>query len=342
MLETNLNALFASKQTAKGTPNATGTKRFKQVAGDLAVAIDQGSEAWSDMDKYGSQTDFVNSVTGNGSPGIEATPEELAWLLYAYEGGETTSAVPGPPAKTAHVTVPLPTAGFWTTWHKRIGGSQVQRQQFADTRISQIQIEGSTAQKVVRVTPTLLSLDPAQVVAADPVTDLPAKRPFIYTEGSGAFEIDGAVFRGHSQFQVISNADLSVVYGDDAVAYDVVSGTPSVTIACSIYVDADGLAKYNEHVYGTATPAPGAKPLRTIRPYGGYEFNLGARAGATGALTGDAFKHEMPGVKWGVPEAPAANPQGGAAELALAGQMRKVSGSPAYRNTVTCDDAAYV
>lgn len=341
MQELSINALAAAKQTAKATAATAGFKRMKWVAGDLELSRDDGTEEWSDLGKYGSATDWINSVTGGGSTGIEATPEELAALVYWFEGGETTTAIVGPPAKTKHTFVPLPTPGFWTTWFRRVGASQVQRQNFVDTRIGQLVIEGSTAQKAVRVTPTLMSLDPGVVVAADPDSTIPAKRPFIYTEGSGAFKIDGTVYRGQSQFTFTTNADLSTVFGDDTVPYDVVTGNPAVTIGATIYFDGDGLSKYNTEVYGAASPAAGTKPRKTVSPLGSYECTLQARGQSDGNTNGDEFHLLIPGVKWAIPNAPAPSPGGGSAEVALTGSMRVVSGSPAYQIDVTCDSAAF-
>ncbi len=341
MQELSINALAAAKQSAKGTASTTGFKRLIWVNGDIEFARDDGSEEYSDLGKYGSATDWINGVSGTGTPGIEATPEELAALIYWYEGGETTTSVTGPPAKTKHTFVPLPTPGFWTTWFRRVGASQVQRQNFVDSRIGQLVIEGSTAQKAVRVTPSVMSLDPAVVVAADPTSTLPAKRPFIYTEGTGTFTIDTLTFRGHSQFTFTTNADLSTVPGDDITPYDVVTGNPGVTIGCTIYMDSEGLAEYNRLVYGTATPTAGAKPRKTVPALGSYEFTLSAQDPSTGTANGDVFHLLIPGVKWAVPNAPAPSPGGGSAELALAGSMRTVAGQPAYQLDVTCDSPAF-
>lgn len=341
MQELSINALAAAKQSAKGTAATTDFKRLKWVAGDLELSRDDGTEEWSDLGKYGSATDWINSVSGGGTPSVEATPEELAALIYWFEGGETTTAVTGPPAKTKHTFVPLPTPGFWTTWFRRVGASQVQRQNFVDTRIGQLVIEGSTAQKAVRITPSLMALDPGAIVATDPSSTIPEKRPYIYTEGSGSFEIDGAVFRGQSQFTFTTNADLSTVFGDDTVPYDVVPGNPSVTIGATIYFDAQGLAKYNTEVYGTASPTAGTKPRKTVSPLGSYEFTLQARDQETGAVNGDEFHLLIPGVKWAIPNAPAPSPGGGSAEVALTGSMRVIEGEPAYQLDVTCDSAAF-
>lgn len=95
-LESNIYALWASKQVAKGTPNTAGTKRLIQVAGDLEVQRADSSEAFSDLDRYGNQTDFVNTLMGAGSPGVEGQSDVLAYLSWIFFGGETFTAGTNP------------------------------------------------------------------------------------------------------------------------------------------------------------------------------------------------------------------------------------------------------
>jgi hypothetical protein len=163
--ELQIYGLWAGKQTAKGTALVAPAKRFKQVAGGFNVVREDGSENYSDATQFPSTTDWINTMSGNGQPGIEATPEELAWMLWAAEGGETTSAVTGPPAKTKHTAVPLPGLGHWHDWTDRQGSQVIDRWRHNDCQISQLQVEGSTANKAVRVTPSIVSLDPGEQVA---------------------------------------------------------------------------------------------------------------------------------------------------------------------------------
>lgn len=339
--ELQIYGLWAAKQTAKGTANSAPAHRFKQVAGVFAFPREDGSEAYSDATHIPDTLDWVNTLVGNGTPGIQATPDEIAWLHWAFEGGETTAAVAGPPAKTKHTTVPLPGLGHWQTWINRIGSQVVDRFEHADCQISQIVVEGSTANKAVRITPTLLSLDPGKTRAADPAAGMPTTAGMLYTDGTGRFEIDGAVFRGHSQFTLTITKDLQPVYGDDIVVYDFGIGNVSVTIGVTLYMDLDGQAQFNKIVYGTATPAAGTKPLRVIPAMGSYGFDLRARDAAA-AVTGDKYVLDMPAVKWAVPPSPAPNAAGGVAEIALAGAMRKPGGGvQPYTIDVDCDAAAF-
>lgn len=344
MLELNRYGLWVGKQTAKGTPVASGAfvKRLIQVGGTLNAPQEQGSENWSDLSKFGDSTDWVNSVAGNGAPVVEATPEELAYLLYLFHGGETVTNITGPPAKKKHTTVPLSGPGFWASMFKRQGVTDIVRQQFNDLRIGQLVIEGSTANKAVRVTPTILSLDPGVNKTADPSapSGMPAKVPFLFTDGQGLYTVDGTAFAGHSQFTLTLNEDLTIVYADDITGFAVITGNPTVTIGATLFLEGFALQEWNKLVYGTTTPAADAKPQRVLPALGSYSFYLKAKDG-TGVLNGDEFKLTMGKVRWTAPDIPDPNPDGGAAEIALAGAMRVAGQTNPYVIDVNCDDLAY-
>lgn len=445
-MEANINAIWFGKQTAKGTELAAPTHRAIWVGGDLAVNRDDGSENWSDLSKYGDRTDFVNSLTGAGSPVFEASPSEtgaLLWLAHGQEtfaagtnnvwtlGGNPSSgsfvlqiwdgtqlisvasqantvaaatlatainsamttaghtgtpvACGGGPLDTAPITitfsgtstaakpfyltkgtdttspaatltattpavrgkhtfVPQATQGHWATFIKRVGSTVVQRQSFIDCLIGGFTFEASTSAKAARITPNILSLDPAKTVAADPAAGLPTgvdRRPFLYTEGTGTFTMDGVVQAGQSQMSLTVNEDRNPVYGDDVVAYDFAVGQPTVSLGITVGFDATGLADWNRLVYGTASPAAGTKPQRNIPALGSYAFDLQQKDG-NGNLTGNRFKVTIPGVKWAVPAAPAPNPDGGPTEVAFAGEVRTVGASQPYTIEVyNSDNSAY-
>lgn len=451
--ELNISGLWVGKQTAKGTENTTPSKRLVHVGGGrMRVARDDGSENWSDMSKYGSQTDWINTLLGNGAPPIEATPSELAYLLWLIHGAETvvagtnevqtitTTGVPTggsfdlaytyydpltgtvkdstsanivfnetaasmdtkleaisqlgvgslttgggplptgvtvtfsgatvsakphrafkiiannltggatpqpvvtrttPGVKRKHTFIPSLTAGFWCTWFQRLGLSVITRESYIDSLITAFTLEASTANKAGRITPTVLCLDPAKIAAADPAAALPTElRPFLYTDGTGTYTIDGVAFTEQSQYTLTVNEDKNPTYGDDAVPFDMVTGQPSVTIGATLKMSAAALAEYYRLVYGTSTPATNAKPARYITGLGSYSYNLNQKD-PDGFQNGNRHVLTMPGVKWAVPDAPDANPDGGDSEIALAGAMRTITGQNPYTLDVYNDDVAY-
>jgi len=338
--ELQIYSLWAGKQTAKGTPNTAPAKRFKQISGDFNIPRADGNQKYGDATASPGNEDWVDTLVGNGNPGILATPEELAWLLWAQEGGETTAAVTGPPAKTKHTVVPLPGLGHVCTFVTRKGSQVAERMQHNDSYISQSEIGGSTGSKAVRITPTVLSLDPGEQRAADPAAAMPTKATMLYTDGASRFSVDGTTFTGHSEFTATVAKELTPVYGDSENVEDLAIAATVVGIGVTLYMNATGKAQLYKLLYGTPTPAAGQKPQRVIGPLGSYLFDLRARDTA-GVANGDKFVFTLAGVKWQIPDAPDPNPEGGTPTYTLQGEAREVGSTPLYQTDIDCDAAAF-
>lgn len=337
LLEPNIYALWVGKQSAKGTPNTAPGKRLVMVGGNLGAARDDGSENYSDLTKYGSQTDWINSLSGAGEPALQGTPTELAYLYWLMHGAETVSAVTGPPTASRHRFTPTSTMGHYFTAFLRVGATSIRRQQFNDCIITRIAIEASTANKPLRVTPRILSLDPAAIYSADPAAAMPTERPFLHTDLSvnagatsdGSLVLDGVTYRGVTQWSLVVDDAWEPNYGDDSRPYDFHQGTPTVTVGATLLLDSIALARFNALYYGTTTPTAGTKPLRTVPALGSFKPTLRQRD-SVGAFNGLQFVGDVPGVKWTLPDAPAPNPDGGQTEIALAGSMRPIAGQQPY------------
>lgn len=329
--ESNIYALWAAKQTAKGTVATTATKRLQQVGGNIDIMREDGSENYSDLDRFGDEVDFINTLQGGGSPVIHAQPNATAYLLWLFCGGETFTAKSVGVSAPKFVFTPQTNTGFWLTLWKRMGLTDIIRQRYADCKITSIKIEGSTGSKVVKITPTIVSLDPGEKIAADPVVALEVAEPFLWTDATGTITIDSTIFRATTQFSITLDAGLAPWQGDSVKFYDLVAANASVTMeGPTLLLDSASLAQYNLIMYGNASPANGDKPLAT-RPSVGT-FTAEYVRGATDLR--ESLKIELPGVKWSPDLAVAPNPDGGATEIALNGSMRKVVGQPAFRITV--------
>lgn len=329
-VESNIYALWAAKQTAKGAVASTATKRLQQVGGNLEIARADGSENFSDLDRFGDATDFVDTMQGGGSPVIHGQPNATAYLLWLFFGGETFTAGGGGNPPKFEFT-PLANTGFWITFWKRVGLVDIVRQRYADCKISSIKIEASTASKVVKITPTIVSLDPGEKIAADPSPTLELAEPFLWTDATSTIKVDTTTFRAVSQFSITLDAGLTPWQGDSVTYYDLVNGGASISMeGPTMLLDATSMARYNDIIYGTPTPANGDKP-KTSRPIpGSFEAEFVRGTGATR----ESLKVELAGVKWSPDLAIAPSPDGGPVEIALNGEMRKVVGQPAVKLTV--------
>ncbi|HEU4657900.1 MAG TPA: hypothetical protein VFR97_10255 [Capillimicrobium sp.] len=340
MLELNKYALWAGVRKDRATAAlAAAAVRLLWLTGNLEINREQATDNFSDLGKFGGTIDAITRLSGGGTPAIAATPEEFARLLWIFHGGETTQAVAGPPAKTKHIFKPLPGSGFWVDFWKHLGETDKQLEQYLLSKISQVVIDLSTANAGGRITPTIVSLDPAVTYAADPADGMPVKGPFKYQEGEGAFKLDGVVHRGLTQLTLTLNEDLQVVPGDGVAPLDLQPANPSATIGFTLQLNAQGLARFFEQVYGTPTPAAGTRPIGHLPPLVGYNALL-KRRDDDGNLTGDEFEVDIPNIRLQMPPAPAPG-GGGTSELAFAGRLEPVPGQDLYTLSVTCDDAAY-
>lgn len=275
-----------------------------------------------------------------GALGLQPIPAPTL-TTGALTGGSITYGAGTTGSGYLHTATPSDVGGFYSTWAKSVGKSVVWRGQFNDCRISVLRWEGSSASKVLKVTPTLLILDPGQIIAADPTQGDDGTRPFIYTEGAGSFTIDGEVYNGHSSFAMEGQWGLAEWYGDGVTPFDVTNTRATVNLqGITILIDAQGLARYNEQIYGTPTPATSSKPLQTIPALGSYSCLYGAVSPYTG-LVSESAEFTLPQVKWDPNLSIPANPAGGPVELPMAAEYRKLEGQPAFSVAVTNFDPAY-
>lgn len=286
MLETRIEGVWWAKQSAKGTLATTADKQGRKVGGDLNVAREDGNEPFSDGKRFPSAADFVNTVGGNGNPVVQAQPGPLAHLLWMFSGQETvTTPIAG---VNEHVITPNNAGGFWSTWWKMVGQSVGPlRQRFGDCRLVSLRIEGSSAAKVVRITPTFVSLQAGEIITSDPVKVLDTPEPFLFTDGEASFTIDGTVYRGHSSFAVVLSDAVTPWYGDSVYPFDVNFGAGQISVEnITIGLDAAGLQHYYRQIYGTPTPVAGTKPIRIVPALGSYSFDLTSGNQYTLTITG--------------------------------------------------------
>lgn len=341
-VERNVHALWAAKQTAKGTPATAATKRFSQVGGSIEIVRDDNTELVSDLDRFGDAVDYVNTLNGTGSPVIEAQVTETAYLYWLFCGQETFTAQVAGTSPAKHLLQPGTNTGFWTTWWKRVGLTNVWRQQYNDTKVTGIAFAANSQDKIAKVTPTLWSLDPGVLFSADPTpAALDPVDPMLFTEVAGTITIDGTAYSGISGYSVTVNDNQQPWYGDGVTAYDVIPGQAEVTVEnVTVLLDATTAAIYNMQVYGTASPAAGAKPTKTLPATGSFSALLSRGAGDTRI----SIRHDVAGVKWTPTPAIEPSTGGGPVEIQLSGAMRKVAGQPAFKVTVetgATDNSAY-
>lgn len=257
--------------------------------------------------------------------GFQPVPE--ASLTSAeFGGGEPTWKVAVAGKLHKHVTTPSSSGGFYFGIAKEVGKSTVYRAQFNDCRAQSLRVEGSSASKVVKITPTVLSLNPGEIMGEAPEKTDDGITPFIFTEAAGTLQIDGTSYHGQSGFAVMFTWGLNEYYGDQVHPFDVINNVATASIeGVTLLIDQAGLERYNSQIYGTTTPASGTKPLEVLPLMGSYKVIFSRKSLYTNGVS-ESLTVEMFGVKWSPTLAIPANPAGGAVELSFTGQMRKTPG----------------
>jgi hypothetical protein len=341
-VETNIHGLWGALQTAKGsaaTAPTTGTTGVRLRLGDQGgIQTDRtdGEGAYSDLSVFGDAQDYVQSIIGSGTPPLHATPDELAWTLLFFSGQEAVTEVTGPPVKQEHESTPAASLKYATIW-QRVGGSIIERKRNVDCVCNQIEITAGTGQHIVRITPTVISLDPGEVVAADPTLALDDENAFLWTESEGGLLLDGNVIEGPSQYTITLNRNLEPIYGNSTRPVHLQPGTPSGTVSLAMALDQDAFERAQTIMYGDATPGAGDKPVAHVGDLGSFKVTHTQRDNG-GDLTGNLAEFEMGFVKWDPVSALAVpNPGGGGGTLELSGRMRKGD----FTSRVTCDSLAF-
>jgi len=283
------------------------------------------------------------TVTFNGTRTQKRPHPNITLVTNALTGGTSpnvtvTDTTPG--VNAIHTTIASGSAGYWLTWWQTVGQTTIQRLKMNDGRIGQLVVEASTGTKAVRVTPTLLFVDPAEVYATDPTLGMPTSPVLLFTEGAGGYVIDGQTFTGQTQFQLTLNLDLSFVYGDNVTPHDLQRGNVGATIGATVLMDDVMLGRWNTWVYGSAAPAPGTKPLARVPAVGSYSCNLVKKDTALNTI--GSFVGTFPGVQWEIPDSPGPNPDAGSAEVGLTGRLTKMPGiTDLYTIAIGCQSAAF-
>ena len=343
-IESSNFALWAGKQVGRGTPVATADKFLRQVDGNVDIERTFGNENYGDGQRYSNAQDFTNTVVGGGDVGFQGQPGPASWMLAQHLGTDSIGA----PVSTVypHTITPANAGGRWLTVWKKVGSAVgPHRVKYNDTRIAQLQVSCSQGAKVLRMTPTLLSIDPGEVFTSDPVkADDDASnvtdQPFLWTEATGLWNFDGGgagAVGEVDEVNVTMNDNLDAWYGDDVKPALVVPGRGVVTVSFAYALTDLTLPVYNKVHYGSASPAGGAKPVKTI--FSG-SLDVTMTRGATTTLR--SLRLEVPKINYAASLAIAGNADGGVVKLPMAGEARILTGSPIIRWTGnTLDSVAY-
>lgn len=270
---------------------------------------------------------------------MAASPQVLLTATDTFNTGDVIPSQTTAGVAVEHTATPGST-GAWASFWKLLGASVVQRQRFNDCRVSGLQFQCGRDQFVGRITPTVISLDPGEVVATDPTLADDVDQSMVWTEGEGEFKINGTVFSGITGYNIQPSDNLTPAYGDSVRPFDVGTGVGGVQGSdINLYLNAAGLAKYNEFVYGATAPVAGTKPISRVPAIGSFRVRHW-RFNTTGN-PGRLIDINCPNVQWITPDAPGGNPDGGLATITLGFNTVKVGATPHITIITRSADGTY-
>lgn len=335
-IESNVGALWGAKQTGRGVPAVAAQKKLRWVDGDLTLQRANATENYADGRRISSGMDFVDTLTGGGSPVIEGQPSEGAWLLAQHWGADAYTAGGGT-APNTHVVTFANSGGRWLTFWKLLGQAVgPMRELYTDCKISQTVIQCMAGQKVLRVTPTILSLDPARIYGSpDPVVADSFEDPFLWTQAEGTFNVDGiAGVAGISEVTLTVTDGFTPVYGDRITPVMLAPGRGTATIALTLSLSDETLPIWNRIHYGVDAPAPGTPPIAAVH-YGAVDFTMSYGAGDTLR----SFQLEVSKFQYATTASVNVLPGGGEIQLPVGGEARDNGVDPMVQATFINHDA---
>lgn len=315
-----------SKQTGKGVAAAQPTFYTGVTAGKPANwTIDESViEATSNAPVFG-EVDRKLVV-----PGMDFTslvhPKMIGMLLYAALGSITTT---GAGAPYQHVIVPANDVPYLTAFGRTFGGDYLT---VVDNKIDTLEIAWDGAGKItVAVTMMGLTLD-WEAVAFVPVNDESVGGTPLFRAAGGTFKFDAAsgvpvvanITKGTLK---ISNNIEAVPQGNSVQPGDVIPGVKAIDLDLTIVPN--DMTDLRKALTGTA----GGHSISNVPIYGSFDWFYSIDANTDLRLAATRVQAK--------PEMPAADPKGGALQVAFKGAVLQPPSGDALTATVHNAVASY-
>jgi hypothetical protein len=307
VLEGSQYAYWIGKQAGgqgSAATNAQMTIPLAVTGGSVSSTRSDGQERFPTYGgRFYSAVDWVDSIEGQGELTCAGHPTTAAALAKFFLGTEVAGGGTAPYTKTLTAA----TSSLWTTLVKKVGvlegtgAGAPRREQYEDGRITQLVFEGSTANKMLRVTPTFLFARPGKIrETTDPTATIPSERPFVYTDGSSQFKFStdtatAVIQTSTTSFQITVNDTLNAAPGDTITPLGYLPGESICSVAIETTANADSIGQYNRLMYGAAAPSVGDYPTSDLPSvYGSLDIKLNYGTGA-GARS---IQFLIPQIKW--------------------------------------------
>lgn len=258
----NQASLAWSKQTAKGTPNTTYTRRAPFAGGNIAPA--RAIQSLSETDANRDQgVSYVASTNLEGTPEVYARDSVIDSLLAAALGSSSSSGT----TNYTHTITPantLPYLGFY----KELGNTLFE--QYDDCVVNELTISAEAGAPLT-ASVDLLGLA-ATRLAAQPGS-LPAiNSDRVYTFNDATVSLGGSATALVQSFELTIANNIQAQQTDNIVPYDIAIGLREVTLGFTMIFES--LAEYNRFHYGSTSGTTQSSSLATVAA--DFQFDNGA------------------------------------------------------------------
>lgn len=313
-------------QTAKGTPAATPTHRFR-LSGEPTLGPSKTRERYEMTDSSQDPGPAYTSLMAvEGDVPVYLHPSGCGLIFAAVLGANADS---GTDPNYQHVATPAEDMLWLTAW-REVGGVIYER--LTDVKVGNVQIEGEAGKPLTATLSTVgcvanfldETADAAEITALTSLLPI-GDNGYLYPEAHGAIMLGGTAQKIH-RISLGINRNASG-YQSDGYGYDDVDpGAREVTLSFSTRFSsgAIGEAEYREFFYGSPT---------------GTDLDAAVGSSAFGVtFTRDvntSLAISLPQVVYaGIPVQP--NPNGDPIEVEVACEVEKADASPIV--TVTTKD----
>jgi len=334
-IESGIGSLNFGRQSAKGTPatastTTVGYNRPKWETGHLNSNKSLGSQEYIDGQRFASPSMYVEMVGGEvGSVTLQMQPENLGLYCAQILGVDVVTGSADP---WTHTISSSGVSGGWGSWAQKVGSTVgPERALYTDAKIAKMSLVSTFSEKVLKGTLDIQALSAAKTFATDWAKTEDASTPYLHTEATGSFSVDGTVISEITEAHLDVDTQMKPFFGDSVTPLQLIEGKGVITRSWKSITTDDTLLKFRKAIYGSATPATGTAPDSGVFYASMTQvFTRSATRTATITTPNVAIDPSTMDV--------APKPEGGEIELTLGGKCLKTGATPALSIVVLSGD----
>jgi hypothetical protein len=268
VIESGIGTLNYGPQSAKGTKataatTSVGYNRPRWVSGVLTPQKKSGEEEYIDGQRFGSPSQYTDSI-GDGASTIEiqAQPENAGLFLVQVLNVDTVTGGTDP---YTHTITSAGTSGKYGSWWQKVGSAVgPERELYWDSKIAKIDLKCGRDQKFMHYGLDIMALKSAEVYTTDAAKTEDTSDPWLWTEMTGTATFDSTVVPEINGENLTIDTGGKLYFGDDVFPLLFVEGKGTITRTFDAVVTDTILGKFRKVIYGTASPTAGTLPVKDV------------------------------------------------------------------------------